>query len=233
VRRRRGLQSDREIAQQCTRMVLCDDVHGIGSPRDVDYVKRLPGDYVEAVAAYSSYLAFSRDARRDGTAQPVANGEQSLLAIFGWEIFVPDDARRNDNDLLRHAVKVATRDDLREKRLAFHEWRRKVEARGISDEDALADFERRMNRYRDATRKLVRRRRTVNAFTVGGIAASAVASFAFPPAAAAGPFVATARFAADQWLPSRSPDKEAAAVAMFYDARRRFGWNPPRSRANR
>ena len=148
--------------------------------------------------------------------QPANADEGSELAIFGWDLLVPEDSRRSDDDLLRRAVKLATRDDLRDKRLAFHEWRRKLQARGVSDDDALADSERRLDAYREVTRRLGGKKRAVNVFTVGGITVSAVGTLVVPPAVAAAPFIATARFAADQWLPSRAPGKETAAVAMFY-----------------
>jgi hypothetical protein len=234
---------DEQVAMWTTREILCDDVHGIGSAEDVAYIKKLPGDYVEAVAAYTSYVALKSDIEINPN-QPaaIASAEErsteaeptpQLAGIFGWEIFVPNDPRLDDNELLTKAVKLAKRDELREARLSFHDWRRKQVERGVADKDALADLERRLTAYREATRRTTLRKWSVNAFTLVGIGASAAASFVFPPAAAAAPFIAAGRFGADQWLPNRPPGKESQAVAMFYDARRHFGWKPPRAGGSR
>jgi hypothetical protein len=58
VRYARGQSElDEKVAMHTTRDILCDDVHGLGSAEDVAYVRKLPGDYVEAVAAYTALLS--------------------------------------------------------------------------------------------------------------------------------------------------------------------------------
>jgi hypothetical protein len=195
---------------------------------------RSPGSFVEAVAAYPSFRDFAVDIdleppeyeqRGHAVARTHAPEGRQMAGVFGWELFVPEEGRLTDDELLVHAVKFALQDDIREKRHDFHEWRRKQLSRGVMNEDALADFERRAAAYRHASSRIKTKTRVVNAFTVlsiGGSLASAI--LAFPPAGIGAALFTAARFAADQKLAGDPPDAEARAVAMFHDARRHFGW---------
>lgn len=134
-----------------------------------------------------------------------------------------------DEELLKSAIRIATGDELQEKRHDFHAWRRQQVSRGVLDEDALADCAIRLAAYREATSRITIKKRVVNACTVIGMAGSlASAALAFPPAGIGAAIFTAARFAADQKLPDRPPDSQARAVAMFHDARRHFGWSDSR-----
>ena len=87
-------------------------------------------------------------------------------------------------------------------------------------------MEQRLARYNDAVRSGVRKTRTLNAFTIAGIAASIAGSFVFPPAGVAATFIALGGFMADRALknPPVLPGDKAAAI--LYDARKHFGWQP-------
>jgi hypothetical protein len=199
----------------------------------LDWMKRSPGTHVEAVAAYPSFHDFATDVELDVVAHDRVADEVDNRAdertqpavVFGWELFVPEDGRLSDDELLRRAVKFASREDIRETRHDFHEWRRTHLVRGTSYEDALADLEIRLAAYRNASAKIKTKTRVVNAFTLLGITGSlASAMLAFPPAGIGAGLFTAARFVADQKLASSPPDPEARAVAMFHDARRHFGW---------
>jgi len=221
-----------------TRTMLAEEVRGSGSPDERAWMERPAGTYIEAIAAYPSYGAFSRDFRlrmptgNETSARGVhtSSGSQSreLAGVFGWELFVPEDDRLTDEELLASAAELGARDELREMRRDFHDWRRTQVARGIADEEALADGRRRLEAYRQASASVQTRMRLLNAFTLVSIAGSLASGLVFPPAGVGAALFTAARFATERRLKHRPPDSEARAFAMFYDAERHFGWKPPR-----
>lgn len=76
-----------------------------------------------------------------------------LAGVFGWEFFVPEDAALSDEDLLEEAAVLARKKSFRAARTDFHEWRRELLAHGRDARTALADMERKIDRYRTESSK--------------------------------------------------------------------------------
>jgi hypothetical protein len=218
-----------------TRPILALDIAELDLRGAPSSLRRHVGTFVEAIAAYPSYGDFAHDfavhrLAADETSSPQyvhARGPDvnEFAGIFGWELFVPEEGRLSDDELLARAVELAARDDMREKRREFHQWRRQQVNRGVHHDDVLADGMRRLAEYRDSIATDRARTRTLNAFTVFSIGASlASAMLAVPPAAIGAALFTAIRFGAEQAWPSRPPDKDGQALAMFYDAQRHFGW---------
>ena len=183
--------------------------------------------WVESMAAYPSYEAFAEDVSVRMGGKSAAKKESHLAGVFGWEFLVPEEPKMSDLDLLRVTAELASDPSFKEKRQAFHDWRRKVANQGITDRAALEEMTRLIHEYNDLVRNSQIRTKTLNGFTVAGIAASLAASFAIPTAGLAGAFFGIGRFAAEKWMPGCEPSPDQRAAAMFHDARKRLGWRRP------
>jgi hypothetical protein len=208
---------------KATRLLLTD-----APERDDLYYEKVPGVEVEAVAAYPSFPSFAREVRAKPLAhgRTVAPGEQ-LLGVFGWEFFVPEDAKLSDEKLLEKAVKLAARPSFRDNRAEFHRWRRRMVDGRVDPDSAVAELEKRLVRYQKAARARRTKGRVKTTLTVFGLGAQA-AALVFPPAAipGAGLLVGAGALATDKLLPEQTPDERARVAAMCYDAREHFrrGW---------
>jgi hypothetical protein len=193
-----------------TRMVLADD-----APK---YVKREPGIYFEAVAAFQSYGAYREETPEDK--------ESWGGRVFGWEILVPEDAALDDNALLESAAELARDPEFRAKRAALNEWRRELVRYDVSAADVRADLEQRIREYHRAMSRGKVRRTVLNAFTLIAVGTSIAGAVVFPPVAVARGFIAAGRFVADLTLDDPGGlDPSPRAVAVISDARRHFGWH--------
>lgn len=201
------------LAQQTTRDVLVD---WSNPARDREIFAGVPAVPVDAVAAFVSHRSFSRE-------HPVAPTEgEASLALFGWEFFVPEDTGQSHEDLIKKAVALASRDETRRHRRAFHDWRRDVALAGAPPEEALKDLEDVIADYRAAMTRVKFSTVSRYAFAVLGAGAGA-AALAFPPMAVVGAFAGLGSFVAAERGPRR-PASSLEAGAIFHDARRRFGW---------
>jgi Arc/MetJ family transcription regulator len=144
--------------------------------------------------------------------------------VFGWELMAPDDSRLGDDELLAEAVRIATNQQFRSKRRAFHKWRRELVSADAPEDVVRSELEELLCAYRDATTLSRRRMRVLNVFAIAGIASSIGGAMFFPPISAAGGFIAAGRFAADNFWRDLGMSDHAKSVAIVHDARRHFGW---------
>jgi len=89
--------------------------------------KARPGSILEAVSAYPSFDAFSKDVSQAGAADPRLDGQSPLIpiAVFGWKFFVPDGAELGEDEdrrLLEKAIKLAAKTEFVERREDFYKW---------------------------------------------------------------------------------------------------------------
>ena len=237
-------QRDEEAAYYATRRVLADAVH---SPTGDRLFQRLlatekarPGSEVEAVAAYTSFDAFSAEVpvetKEGEKEQPENTSKEPMIAptaIFGWDFFLPDsDERGEDADLrlLERAVKLANDPGFIESRGRLYDWigdtSKGISQGVLSREEARRLMEARIAEYQEfmkaqGWRRWVKRAvKIANAFTGGLGVVHPIAG------AITGGFLGCADVAADEWLKDPQISERAKVAAVFHDARRKFGWKP-------
>jgi hypothetical protein len=200
-----------------TRLTLVD---AADHQRDAEYARHLPGVWVEAVPAYTSYA----DAVAETGIHVATPGEATApAAIFGWPLIVPDTDESGER-LLDKAVDLARDAEFRAARSDFHEWRRVAVRDGVDPDTANTDLRLKLERYAEAMRRAKWRSRTLNAFAIAGIATGLASAFIFPPVGVAGAFIGLGSFGADKLLPDRGPAQRDRPAAFLYDIQRRFGW---------
>ena len=181
----------------------------------------LPKVEVDAVAAYGSYSAFSRDHRVELSATQQTPQER-LLQLFGWEFLVPSDSRLSDENLLKQALELADLDETKEHRKQFHLWRREVLLTGKPANQAIREMSEAIDDYRAAVRKSKVKHGTEYAFAIAS-ATLGVAAVALPPLGIPAAFAGLGAFVVSKSAQNVMPQKLKIA-AMFHDARKRFGW---------
>jgi hypothetical protein len=202
-----------------TRMILEDYA------RDPENRRDIPANvWVDPMAAYPSYNTFAEDVSIRVNPKKPTSTDSCLAGVFGWEFVVPEDPKLSDIELLRVAAELASDSSFRDKRRAFHDWRRRVIKEGITQKAALEEMSTLVQEYNDVVRKARVRTTILNGFTVAGVAVSIAASFAVPVAGLVGAFLAAGRFGAEKWMPGSEPSSDQKAAAMFHDARKQFGW---------
>ncbi len=202
-----------------TRLVLEDYA------RDPETRSDIPNSvWVDPMAAYPSYDTFAKDVTVRVNRKKLTSADTRLAGLFGWEFVVPEEPKMSDLELLGVAAKLASDASFREKRRAFHDWRRRVIKEGITENTALEEMKTLVDEYKDVVRKSGLRTRILNGFTIAGIAASIAGSFAVPAVGLVGAFLGVGRLGVEKWMPDSEPSTDQRAAAMFHDARKKFGW---------
>ena len=140
-----------------TRALLFDEA---AEQRDRDFFRTHPDVVAECVAAYPSWKRFDREELTASTTEaepashvpavPTQRPELELSRVLGWELFVPDDDTRSDEDLLAAAVELAQRESFRTARMEFHEAHaQRLYAAGGDAKTLRADLEKRLGRYQE------------------------------------------------------------------------------------
>jgi hypothetical protein len=194
------------------------------------YLAGLNGVYGEVFPAYGSKAELEQEwSVQTPGAGTTADGENSnsrvwrLASMFRCELFVPEDSRRTDLDLLEEAVLLASRDDFREKRASFHALRREYLHAGLDDAEVLADLEERHQAYREITARTVLKGRLVNGLTIVGVGSAVAGTLTHPILALGAGLCELAKVAVHSMVPQRAIGEAQKPVAMLYDARRAFG----------
>jgi hypothetical protein len=195
-----------------------------------DLVRRLvalsmtPGVPVEPVIAYGSYRAFQQE-QAVKKADP-DNVPETLhpYALFGWTFFVPEDSDKTDEELLRAAVKLASRADFREARQSFHYWLKQIHAGGVDAKTAEIRMLKMLKEYRD----IVRGSGWKTVLRFAAKAAPVIAPighlFLNEHLAIAGDSLARgAMLVVDKLVPEKKPDTRLRPAALVHEARRFFG----------
>lgn len=99
-----------------------------------------------------------------------------------------------------------------------------MQAEGVTEKAAVEEMRTLVQEYNDVVRKSGFRTRILNGFTVAGIAASIASSLIFPPAGLAAAFFPLGKFGVEKYMPTAELSPEQQAAAIFYDARKKFGW---------
>jgi hypothetical protein len=197
-----------------------------GFPRD-----RIPlgVDSIRPVAAYRSFSTFEQQVSVSAARPGKADREGELAAVFAREFHVPDDPRLSDLKLLEQAAGLARDPEFRAKRSAFHQWLEDAIRRGLENREAVAEMHNRIRECDDVIKRMRVRSRAKFAFLatklcLAGGSVLAVAG-AFPPLA---PILGNAavmlvEYSMLQGKPELQLPRDTPA-AMFYTARKHFGW---------
>jgi hypothetical protein len=180
--------------------------------------------YAEVVPAYPSFDGIERDFSPTLVDASDSIDDGGLLGVLGWEVFVPDDPAVDDDTLLAAAVSLAHDPKFRQKRAAFHEWRREAGGGAWATRNFRSELERRLDDYQSLTQKI--RVRTIPRHVVAFLAIGVpLAGLLVAPAAGAigAAVLGAARFGMDLGYSVPAVPERTVAVAMFHDARRVLG----------
>lgn len=186
-------------------------------------LSRTPGTDVEPVVAYGSFRTF----RDEQSLRPAVLGPSpealQPYALFGWEFFVPDDTRKGDHELLRAAVRLASRPDFRETRQSFHGWLKQMHDGDVDPAAARANMRRMLEEHR----AIVRGSGLKTGLRYAAKAAPVLAPLATLLGAAAGigagVVAGVAGLCIERLVPESRTDERFRPAALVHDARRFFG----------
>jgi hypothetical protein len=184
---------------------------------------RAPGVPIDPVIAYGSYNDFTDEQGVEVVANDSSFDRQlSPYALFGWEFFVPEDSEKSDVQLLRDAVKLASRSDFREHREDFNGWLKQVYEGQVDTHDARENAVKALGEYT----KIARGSGIRTAARYGAKAATVLAPLAGLAGHGIGVgvgVVASGAALSMEWLLPKpeTPDRLRQA-AVLYDARRFF-----------
>lgn len=184
---------------------------------------RKPGVEIEPVIAYGSYENFRQEQRlRPADTKPPADS-LCPYALFGWEFFVPDDTDKSDHDLLRAAVKLASRTEFRETRQSFHGWLKKMHDGSHDPEAARTEMLKMLKDYRDFVSGSGIKTTVRYVAKVAPVLAPLAALLGDVTGIGVGMAVGGASLLVERLLPEKAPDDRVRPAALVYDARRFFG----------
>lgn len=180
---------------------------------------KTPGTEIQPVIAYASYVDFVTQQllREDATENEAeAPGGYGML---GWQIDVPEDPDKEDVDMLRAAVKLASRADLREQRQVFHAQLRQLAEGGVDPGEAATKMEKLLGEYRAIV--CGSELGTVVRWVAQAVPLVApLAGLAGPAAGVAGGIAQVSLPRLVGWLlPKREPDARVLPAAMIHDLR--------------
>lgn len=180
----------------------------------------------ESAAVYRSLEELERDVGlREAGGSRLPGG--AVTAVLGREFLMPEDPGMSDEELLAEAADLARKPDFRNKRSAYHEWRRDFLTReGTTDRESVERAVARMSELVAAEVGALRRGRVDlgvrYGFAISGCALSVAAAPA-APLALAGAFLSLGAFVADRII-AAAEEKKPSAAAVFHSARKHFGW---------
>ena len=97
---------------------------------------------IEPVMAYRTYRQAKIEQNIKDTSSSDDVEEDESYHLFGWQVFVPEDEDKSEVDLLRDAVKFATRQDVQELRQSFNGWVKRMSEAGVEPEEARRELTR-------------------------------------------------------------------------------------------
>ena len=193
---------------QVTRVILKEDFLPI-LPKGVSKVW--------AVAAYPSASEYEKDYTPD-----IRQERQETLGMaLAHKFLAPKPTGKSERELLVQSVKLAKRDDFKEKRSQLYKWQENIIQEDIPADKAVVEMERYLKQYNAIVRRAVRKVYWKFAFTVVPVGLSIVGASLINPWILTGGLVTLARFA----KLDRRPDIQAGdcdAAAMFHDAHKRL-----------
>jgi hypothetical protein len=183
-----------------------------------------PAGTVEVVVGYGSVAKYRAGATA-ATADKAGPADAGPATLFiRWDFLVPEDSTLSDIDLLLRAVALSSKDEFRDARRRFHEWRRKLAANGVSVAQARAEMNRCLAVFNEITAKERRRSRCLTALQA--VAAAAPLADLVHPGIGTGAGVALGMVSmvADKAVPHYRVGEREAVAALVHDSREAFGW---------
>jgi hypothetical protein len=211
-----------------TRMVLANNLNAQADDELFQKIKsRLainPLAEIESIVGYGSYARFQEEVPIEETPEPNPMAGDAALLVT-WEFLVPEDSDLTDAELLKRAAALSRNSEFQISRREFHDWRRKLIAKRVTVEAALAEMNRCLAIYNDIVDKRRLRSRALAALQVAAIAAP-LADLAFPGAGMIGGVVFSAgAFLADKLVPVPQVGEREKIAALVHDSREVFGWD--------
>lgn len=182
-----------------------------------DFLPELPKGVskVWAVAAYPSANEYKKDYNTDVQ----QNRRETLGIVLTHRFLMPKATGKPDTQALKQAVKLATRDDFREKRTQLYRWQEEIIEEDIPDDKAIEEMEEYLKQYNDAVKQATHEVYWKFAFTVIPISLSIAGATLVTPFLALGTLVSLAKFVKFDRRPVIQAG-ECAAAAMFHDVRK-------------
>jgi len=194
---------------------LVEEIRGL----DVD-----PTGDVEVVVGYGSLARY-----RAATTRPaVSNGSTHATGpgtlFVTWDFLVPEDTTLSDTELLLKAVSLSRKDEFRDARRRFHEWRRKLVAKGVSVDQARSEMLRCLAVFNEITAKERRRTRRLTALQAVAMTAPLVDLLHPQAGMVAGVTLSLASMLAERVIPHYVVGERESVAALVHDSREAFGW---------
>jgi hypothetical protein len=156
----------------------------------------------------------------------------TLLAVMGHELLLPDDPERDDPEVLREAVKVAADPAYRQRRQDLYEWQQQFLASGETTDvesvrAAVAHMQKLVDELRTATARQKKWKWAKRFFSFLGVASKGAPlggpAFAIP-GASAGVIAAIGSFAVDEATARQRPAEPGVpAATLILDAQQKLG----------
>ncbi len=210
-----------------TRRILAQELRG----------KELEGGDVRAVAVYAKPDRFDREwqvtrtlpfVRRSVHVEPGALREvaapaplerQRLAKVVVTQLIVPNEGR-SDEEVLKRTVDLVSRQDVSDRRAAFHALIASLEAEGLRDEAIVGEVEDLLGALNESVSRHTKARRARMAVQVVTAAEGTAALWAPPVGLASGPTAAVGEALIQRRWGGGHSDAELGAVALLAEARR-------------
>ena len=184
-----------------------------------DMLPRLPKGVskVWAVAAYPSANVYKKDYTREARKER----QETLGLVLTQRFLVPKATGKSYRETLKKAVKLASRDDFKEKRAQLYRWQEQIIENDIPNDEAVEEMEQYLKQYNDVVNHAEHEVYWKFAFTVIPIGLSIAGATLVTPCMAAGALFSIAQFVKFDRKPVIQAG-ECEAAAMFYDIRKNF-----------
>jgi hypothetical protein len=187
-----------------------------------------PTSEPEVVVGYGSLARYRSDTRAENAATavqaPAREGDATLFVT--WDFLVPEDSALSDTDLLMKAVALNSKEEFRDSRRRFHEWRRRLAQRGASVDQTRSEMQRCLKVFNEIVAKERRRTRRLTALQAVAAAAPLADFIHMGVGLVAGVALTGLSIGADKWLPHYNVGARESVAALIHDSREAFGWRP-------
>jgi hypothetical protein len=222
-----------EIKRAVTRGAMVDAMsRPISSSADPEVLTQIqaldldPANPPEVVVGYGSLPQYRTDVWAEKPAKQPSTPQGDATLFVTWDFLVPEDSSLSDADLLLKAVALNSKDEFRESRRQFHEWRRKLAQKGVSLEKARSEMDHCLKVFNEIVAKERRRNRRLTALQSIAAAAPLADFVHMGVGVAAGAALTGLTIAADNWLPHYTVGPRESVAALIHDSRQAFGWRP-------
>jgi hypothetical protein len=222
-----------EIKRAVTRDVIADAMsRPISASTDPEMSAQIsaldldPAGTPEVVVGYTSLAQYQLDVRTGANAGRARVPEGNATLFVTWDFLVPEGSSLSDTNLLLKAVALNLKDEFRDSRRRFHEWRRKLVEKGVSLDEARSEMKRCLTVFNEIVAKEHRRSRRLTALQAVAAAAPLADFIHMGVGVAAGAALTGLAVAADRWLPHYTVGARESVAALIHDSREAFGWRP-------